>query len=502
VNTKQLRQKILDLAIRGKLVPQDPNDEPASELLKRIRAEKEKLIKAGKIKHDKRDSVIFRGDDKSHYGQLPDGWAWCSLREIIELFSGQDLTPDRYNDDGVGIPYITGASCLERGTVIVNRWTDTPQTHSRAGDLLLTCKGSGVGKMAISHLEDAHIARQIMALRVYCGTSIQYVQYVLLANLPRLTEQANGLIPGIKREVVLDFFSSLPPLAEQHRIVNTITLMFALIDEIERNKTDLQTTIATAKSKIISLAIRGKLVPQDPNDEPASILLERIRTERKKLVKAGKIKRTKGGSIICRGDDNSYYEKINGKMVCIDSEIPFEVPEGWTWARLGTVCEIARGGSPRPIQDYITDSNEGINWIKIGDTDVGCKYITATKEKIKPQGIKHSRFVKSGDFLLTNSMSFGRPYILKIDGCIHDGWLVLGKIEKIFDTDYLYYALSSQRMYALFSRVAFGSTVKNLKIDSVKAIIFPIPPIREQIRITKEINNIMLVLDRIVENFR
>jgi len=181
----------------------------------------------------------------------------------------------------------------------------------------------------------------------------------------------------------------------------------------------------------------------------------------------------------------------------IDDKIPFELPNNWRWERLGNISTIARGGSPRPIEDYLTNSPNGVNWIKIGDTEKNGKYITQTNEKIIPEGISKTRYVKSGDFLLTNSMSFGRPYILKTDGCIHDGWLVIGDIENLFYQDYLYYALSSDVMYHSFSSVAAGSTVKNLKSDTVKAVLFPIPPYLEQIKIAKFLEKIYLLLSEI-----
>ena len=156
-------------------------------------------------------------------------------------------------------------------------------------------------------------------------------------------------------------------------------------------------------------------------------------------------------------------------MKCIEDEIPFEVPDGWEWERLGNISTIARGGSPRPIKAFLTNDAKGVNWIKIGDTEKDGKYIFSTKERIKPEGVSKSRFVKSGDFLLTNSMSFGRPYILKTEGCIHDGWLVNGDIELIFDQDYLYYALSAKYMYQTMAIMAGGSTVDNLNSDLVKS---------------------------------
>ena len=193
-----------------------------------------------------------------------------------------------------------------------------------------------------------------------------------------------------------------------------------------------------------------------------------------------------------------HYEKMaDGTVKCIEDEIPFELPDGWAWERLGNVSTIARGGSPRPIEDYLTDDADGINWIKIGDTEKDGKYILHTKEKIKPAGLSKTRFVRSGDFLLTNSMSFGRPYILKTDGCIHDGWLVIGNIDTVFNQDYLYYALSSGFMYETLSLLAAGSTVKNLKSDTVRSVLFPIPPLGEQERMARRLEQLIAFVDAI-----
>ena len=266
-----------------------------------------------------------------------------------------------------------------------------------------------------------------------------------------------------------DYFIPLPSISEQQIIISAIEKLFEQIDTLEENKADLQNIIKQTKSKILDLAIHGKLVPQDPNDEPAEELLKRIATS-----------------------DNRPYEKVD--------EEPFEIPDSWKWVKLNDLAEIARGGSPRPIQDYITEDKDGINWIKIGDTIAESKYITSAKEKIKPEGKKHSRFVHAGDFLLTNSMSFGRPYILKIDGCIHDGWLVFANIKEYLLQDYLYYALSSAYIYKNFSNVAAGSTVKNLKSDTVKRVDFPLPPLSEQKRIVEAIENMYEVLDQIQNN--
>lgn len=194
----------------------------------------------------------------------------------------------------------------------------------------------------------------------------------------------------------------------------------------------------------------------------------------------------------------SYYEKLsNEKLICLDKQIPFELPESWRYERLGNICFITRGSSPRPIKNFLTEEDDGLNWIKIGDTERGGKYIFSTKEKIRPEGIAKTRYVHSGDFLLTNSMSFGHPYILKTNGCIHDGWLVIENVEAVFCQDYLYYMLSSSIIYDSLNMLATGSTVKNLKSDSVKSLMVPIPPRRDQERIAKRVETLFIIIDSI-----
>jgi type I restriction enzyme S subunit len=188
----------------------------------------------------------------------------------------------------------------------------------------------------------------------------------------------------------------------------------------------------------------------------------------------------------------AFFERTAGGAVRdITDELPFEIPENWEWVRLGSVCNITRGGSPRPIQEFLTDANDGINWIKIGDTEKDGKYINSTKEKIKPEGVSKSRFVRSGDFLLTNSMSFGRPYILNVDGCIHDGWLVLSDYQSVLDVDYFYHCLSSRFAYYQFCGQVSGAVVKNLNSDKVAESLFPLPPLSEQKRIVARIEELL-----------
>ena len=166
------------------------------------------------------------------------------------------------------------------------------------------------------------------------------------------------------------------------------------------------------------------------------------------------------------------------------------IPSDWDILKLGDNCHIYRGGSPRPIQDYLTTADNGINWIKIGDVKAGDKYITSTEEKIIPEGVSMSREVKAGDFILSNSMSFGRPYILKINGCIHDGWLVIQDYQSSFDANYLYYLLSSEAVFAQYKKLAAGSGVQNLNKDIVTEVILPHPEKKEQIIIANALSSI------------
>ena len=354
-------------------------------------------------------------------------------------------------------------------------------------DIIVSCAGT-IGETYVmpETMRKGIINQALMKISLYdLGIIDFYLIYFdcQLKNAAR--EQGHGValknIPPF--DVLKKYLVPIPPIQEQNRIVQAVGNLLGTVNAVDTARDEFLDLVGSVKSKILDLAIRGKLVPQDPADEPASALLERIRAEKEELIRQGKIKRDKKESIIFRGEDNSYYEKIDGFTVCIDEKIPFALPDNWRWERLGNISTIARGGSPRPIEDYITESEDGINWIKIGDTEQGGKYISSTREKIIPAGLSKTRYVKSGDFLLTNSMSFGRPYILKTDGCIHDGWLVIGGIENIFNQDYLYYTLSSGFMYKAFSEVAAGSTVKNLKSDTVRAVFFPVPPYSEQVRI-------------------
>ena len=231
------------------------------------------------------------------------------------------------------------------------------------------------------------------------------------------------------------------------------------------------------KNNILQRAIEGKLVQQRAEEGTARDLLAEIRAEKEKLIREKKIKKTKPLPEIS------------------DDERPFEIPESWEWVRFEDIFEIARGGSPRPIKQFLTQSHDGINWIKIGDTEIGDKYIVSTKEKIIPKGLSKSRLVEVGDLLLTNSMSYGRPYILKTRGAIHDGWLVLSPYFEKINKEFFYYIISSPYVHNQFARTVSGAVVKNLNKDKVKKIFIPLPPLVEQYRIVARIEELQPDID-------
>ncbi|NSI55996.1 restriction endonuclease subunit S [[Ruminococcus] gnavus] len=510
MDTKALRQKILDLAIRGKLVPQDPNDEPASVLLEKIREQKQQMFKEGKLKKKdiKNDSIIFKGEDNLHYEkfadgsvkciedeipfELPEGWAWCHYSDVIELYSGQDLTPDRYNDTGEGIPYITGASNLEHGKVIINRWTITPTTHATIGDLLLTVKGSGVGKMAFCDIIDAHIARQIMALRCTSAITPQYLYIAISAMLSNITAQANGIIPGIRREIVLGAYLPLPPRSEQEKICKIADSTLHIIDDIDTNKGDLKKIIQITKSKILDLAIRGKLVPQDPDDESASVLLERIRAEKEELIKQGKIKRDKKESVIFKGEDNSYYEKIGDKIENIDDEIPFDLPDSWSWCRGYSCFEGVKSTKPQ---------GEFFDYIDIDAIDNRLHRIKASKHLLVSDApSRANREVKIGSVLF----SLVRPYLENIalveekhSHCIASTGFYVCNSNGVFLPEFMFYLMISGYVVGGLNRYMKGDNSPSINKDNIEGWLYPIPPIEEQKKIFTKLQTVFAMIESV-----
>ena len=446
MDTKALRQKILDLAIHGKLVPQDPNDEPASVLLERIKAEKERLIKEGKIKRSKKSA---KTSDTPHYEnvpfEVPEGWVWTTLEETIELVSGQDFPPEKYNVNIAGIPYIIGASNIENEQLVINRWTEFPSVYSHLNDLLVVCKGAGVGKMAINNIGTVHIARQIQAVRSYTNcTNIRYIKNVVKNDIESIVSKANGLIPGLKRELLLSLQIPLPPLAEQQRIVTEIDKWFAIIDQIERDKVDLQATIKQIKSKILDLAIHGKLVPQDPSDEPAIELLKRINPD-------------------FTSCDNGHYTQL---------------PNGWCECQLENIVKYEQP------QAYIVKSTDYDDKYLIPVLTAGKSFIIGYTNET--EGIYQNTPCIIFDDFTTDSKLVDFPFKVKSSAM---------KILRVADSIEIEYVA----MFMNITRL-IGDTHKRYWISEYSKLCIPIPPKEEQKRIANAVNVMFKKLDTIMEN--
>ena len=366
MTAQQLKNSILQMAVQGKLVPQDPTDEPASVLLERIRAEKEKLIKEGKIKKEKNPSVIFRGSDNLPYEkvgkevrciadeipfEIPDSWEWVRLGSICNFGECISAAPGVIPDEA----WVLDLEDIEKDTgrlIQIKTKKETKCTSTKhafeAGQILYSKLRPYLNKVVIAP-NSGFCTSEILPLRFYGNLFIPYIQRFLMS--PGFVEYTIQCSYGVKMPRLgtddgKAAFVPIPPLSEQQRIVEKIEELLPHIEEYGKAESKVSKLNAEfpekLKKSILQWAIQGKLVPQNPDDEPASVLLERIRAEKAKLIKEGKIKKDKNESIIFRRD-NSHYEKLNGVERCIDDEIPFEIPDSWEWCRIGTVFNLQAG---------------------------------------------------------------------------------------------------------------------------------------------------------------
>ena len=511
MTAQQLKNSILLMAVQGKLVPQDPNDEPASVLLERIHAEKERLIKEKKIKREKNPSVIFKGADNTPYEKIgdevrsltdkvpfdiPDSWEWVRLGTVIELESGQDLTPDKYNDCGKGIPYITGASNIENGNVLINRWTEYGRAFAYCGDVLLTCKGT-VGTMAVLQEPQVHIARQIMAIRPISELYVPYIQLVLETLVEDLKAAAKSMIPGIAREDVLQSLFPVPPVSEQKRIVHKVSELSPCLEQYAAADTkllSLNTGFPEAiKKSILQEAVQGKLVPQDPTDEPAEALLERIRAKKQQLIKEGKIKKDKHESVIFRRD-NSHYEKLDGMERCIDDELPFEIPESWAWVRWGAIAESIQYGYNAPAKQEgrirmvrISDIHENtVAWSSVPFCDIDDSDIP-------------TYLLQANDILFARTGgTVGKSFLVSEVPCesIYAGYLIRTRYSSLLCPQYLKYFMESPLYWQQLKSGTTATAQPNCNGQTLAKMLLPLPPANEQLRIVDNLARTFAIIER------
>lgn len=518
MTASELKKSILQMAVEGKLTEQSEKDEPIEELLKRIKEEKESLIKEGKIKKEKTISEIYKKDgsyykrvsdgknilkdaciDEELPFEIPDTWTWVRLGNLILLTSGQDLSNNKYNSLEKGIPYITGASSIENEEVIINRWTEYPTTIAYKNSLLLTCKGT-VGTMAFLNCEKAHIARQIMAIFPLFKMNLNYIKIFLESFVNILKSSAKSMIPGITRDNVLSILFPLPPIEEQKRIVEKINLLMPLIneyDELEKSITKLNKEFPdNIKKSILQYAIEGKLTEQSEKDEPVEKLLKRIKEEREKLIKEGKIKKDKTTSEIYK-KDGSYYERVfEGdnivKDVCIDDELPFEIPDSWAWIRISNLGFFSSGKTPK--EDELSTKGQ-YPYFKVSDMNTKGNelYLIHTNKFLSKYYNKKlfSKgtivFPKNGGAVFTN-----KKRILYQDSLVDLNTGTYTIFSYNYD-DYVFYLFKTID----FSKYYKGTALPTIDYELVEKILFPLPPIEEQGRIVDKINRVNEVINTI-----
>ena len=476
MDTKKLRQKILDLAIRGKLVPQDPNDEPASVLLERIKAEKERLIKEGKIKRSKKSA---KTSDTPHYPYLlPKGWVWTILPElcIIPITDGTHQTPT-YTDKEHGIPFISSKDVTGQRINWDNVKYITKELHEELyrriapqKDDILLAKNGTTGVAAI--VEDSRVFDIYVTLAVIRPSQNIYPRYLYqVINSNFCKEQFNNHLTGIglpnlhlvdiKKTII-----PLPPFAEQQRIVAEIEKWFALIDEIEHSQTDLQSVIKQSKSKILDLAIHGKLVPQDPNDEPAIELLKRINPD-------------------FTPRDNGHY-----------TQLPFERPQNWCWTTLGKIGKWQSGCTPNRLnKDYY---NGNIPWLKTGDLNDG--YITHIPESITEKALNETsvKLNPTGSVLIAMyGATIGKIGMLTFPATTNQACCACEVFNGI-DKEFLFLFLLSHREE--FIKMGGGGAQPNISKEKIINTYIPLPPFAEQKRIVNTVNVLFTKLDDIMES--
>ena len=458
MNAQQLKNAILQEAIEGRLVPQDPNDEPASVLLDKIRKEKAKLVKEGKLKKKDLEETPISEDEIPF--KIPESWEWVRLGNVISLLSGRDLSPQDYNNSENGMPYITGASNFLNGGLLINRWTPKAITISKKGDLLITCKGT-IGTMAYNLIGDIHIARQVMAINTYL-INLDYIKYFLTRQVYELEKKAKSIIPGISREDVLESFFPLPPLAEQQRIVAKIEELLPKVEEYGKAQEALdklnEELPERLKKSILQEAIEGRLVPQDPNDEPASVLLDKIRKEKARLVKEGKLKK-----------------KDLIETPIEEDEKPFEIPNGWEMVKLSFITGLIDG-----------ERREG-NYVCLD-----AKYL---RGKSTGEILSKGKYVKKGDnIILVDGENSGEVFTTPCEGYMGSTFKQLWVSEIVF----LPYVLFFIKYYKdILRNSKKGAAIPHLNKDVFNNLIVGIPPLAEQHRIVEKIEQLMKEINKL-----
>ena len=519
MNGQQLKNSILQMAVQGKLVPQDPNDEPASVLIQRICEEKEKLIKEKKIKKEKNPSYIFRGSDNLHYEKLgdaeavcieeqipfeiPNTWEWVRLISVCTKLVDGDHNPPKGELEKT--QFIMASSTNINNDTLVElekvRYLsedvfrkENERTRASAGDILFT----SVGSLGRSCIFDGSVnicfQRSVSVLSTMLFN--QYLKYFFDSGYfqQKIVKEATGTAQkGFYLNQLAVSLIPVPPLAEQLRIVDKLEQILPHINEYELSESkiiQLNTDFPEKlKKSILQEAVQGKLVSQDPSDEPASVLLERIRDEKARLVKEGKIKKDKNESVIFRRD-NSYYEKSNDIERCIDEEIPFEIPDSWEWVRLATVGEWSSGATPSRTHPEYYGGN--IPWLKTGDLNDG--YIIHIPESITTEALEKTSVrlnPKDSVLIAMYGATIGKLGILTYPATTNQACCACLPVEGVYNK-FLFYFLMSHK--TAFIKRGEGGAQPNISKEKIIATLMPLPPLAEQQRIVAKIELLLAMV--------
>ena len=522
MTAQQLKNSILQMAVQGKLVPQDPNDEPASVLLERIRAEKERLIKEKKIKREKNPSVIFKGADNTPYEKIgdevrsladevpfdiPDSWEWVRLGNISSYAETKQKVNATSADPtiwGLDLEDIEkGGRLLEHKTV-GERKAVGDKTVFAKGDILYSKLRPYLLKILVAP-DDGICTPEIVPFRVYGGIDPNYIVNYLKS--PYVDNLINSITYGVKMprvgtETMTSLLVPVPPLEEQRRIVEKIDEVASAVSayDVAYQKTETLNSAfpEVLKKSILQEAVQGKLVPQDPSDEPAEALLERIRAEKQRLIKEGKIKKDKHESVIFRRD-NSHYEKLDGVERCIDDELPFEIPENWCWCRLKSIVNVV---SARRVHQSDWRS-EGVPFYRareigkladMGSVDNELFITEAQYTEFSSSGVPHP-----GDLMVTAVGTLGKTYIVK-DGdrfYYKDASVICFENFGRINPAYLKLMMYSPYMEEQIKQNSAGTTVGTITIVKANEYLIPLPPLMEQQRIVDQTERLQIHIDKL-----
>ena len=523
MTAQQLKNSILQMAVQGKLVPQDPNDEPASILLERIRAEKERLIKEKKIKREKNPSVIFKGADNTPYEKIddevrsladevpfdiPDSWEWVRLGTLLGIISdGTHKTPNYVEN---GVPFLSVQNISKGYFDFTKVKYITEDEHRKlcervapqAGDILF-CRIGTLGKAIKCTLNiEFSIFVSLGLLRPIDPSVTDYLVFTINSPLGERWIQENKVGGGthtykINLSDIPNMLIPLPPYQEQDRIFTKLQELKPILHEYGKTEERLDSLSEgfpeALKKSILQEAVQGKLVSQDPTDEPAEALLERIRAKKQQLIKEGKIKKDKHESVIFRRD-NSHYEKLDGMERCIDDELPFEIPESWAWVRWGAIAESIQYGYNAPAKQEgrirmvrISDIHENtVAWSSVPFCDIDDSDIP-------------TYLLQANDILFARTGgTVGKSFLVSEVPCesIYAGYLIRTRYSSLLCPQYLKYFMESPLYWQQLKSGTTATAQPNCNGQTLAKMLLPLPPANEQLRIVDNLARTFAIIER------